>query len=187
MTAEEIFSHIAKHMIEGLMVHSKLADFYGFIGFKGYEKCHEYHFYSENINYRKLNNYFLHHCGKVIVDSRFDVPDIIPSTWLQHNRADVGEETRKTSLQVGIEKWVVWEQNTKKLYQDMYEELININDIASALFIKEFIIDVDNELADAEQLWIEKRAMNYSINDIMMEQEDLYKKYSKKIKEIEIC
>ena len=187
MTVEEIFSYIAKHMIEGLMVHSKLADFYGFIGFKGFEKCHEYHFFSENINYRKLNEYYLHHCGKIIIDRKFDNPNIIPENWLQHNRKEVGDETRQNSLQSGIERWVLWEQSTKSLYQGMYDELIKINEIAIAMFIKDFLEDVDNELAEAEQLWIEQKAINYDIKDIMMEQEDIYKKYCKKIKEIEIC
>ena len=187
MTVEEIFSHIAKHMIEGLMVHSKLADFYGFIGFKGYEKCHEYHFFCENISYRELNNYYLHHFGKIIIDRQFDNPDIIPGNWLQHTRADVGVETRKNSVQTGVERWVVWERETKVLYQNMYSELIRLGEIAAALFVKDLIEDVDDELAQAEQDWIEKRSIDYDINDIMMEQEEMYKQYCKKLKEIKIC
>ena len=187
MTIEEIFSRIAKHMVEGLMTHSKLADFYHFIGLKGYAKCHEYHFFIENISYRKLSDYYLCHYGKLIEDQQFRNPDIIPENWIGHTRADISDETRRNSIQSGVEKWVIWERQTKSLYQKMYDELVKLGEIAGSEFIMELIKDVDYELADAEQEWIEKKAMNYDVNDIVLEQEDKMKKYCNKSKEIRIC
>lgn len=187
MTIEEVFSTLAKHMIEGLMIHSKLADFYGFIGLDGYKKCHEYHFFCESKSYRELNNYYLHHFGKLIIDKRFNTPDVIPENWLGYTRADVGDDTRTNSIQAGIEKWVLWERQTKKLYQSAYIELVGLEEIAAAMFVKTLLVDVDYELAEAEQEWIEKRAMDYDVNDIMPEQEQMKKKYCKKMKEIQIC
>ena len=35
MTVEEIFSDLSKHMIEGLMAHSQLSDYFGFLGLEG--------------------------------------------------------------------------------------------------------------------------------------------------------
>ncbi len=35
MTIEEIFSEISKHMIEGIMIHAQMADYYNFLGLKG--------------------------------------------------------------------------------------------------------------------------------------------------------
>lgn len=37
MTVDEIFSQIAGHMVEGLMTHAQLADYYNFLGLRGYE------------------------------------------------------------------------------------------------------------------------------------------------------
>ena len=187
MTIEEIFGAIGKHMVEGLMIHSKLADFYGFIGLEGYKQCHEFHFFCENKSYREINNYYLYHFGKLIEDRRFVNPDIIPDSWFNYTRADVGDDTRKNSIQAGIEKWVLWERQTKDLYQKMYIELINIEEIAAAIMVKKLIEDVDYELAEAEQEWIEKKSMNYNINDIIMEQKEMKKEYCKKMKEINLC
>ena len=184
MTKEEIYRILSDHMVQGLMLHSKLADFYGFLSFKGYQKCHEYHYIEENINYRKLINYYLYHCGKLIPDTGFNKTDVIPENWFQHSRNDVGNETKLNSLKVGIDKWVKWEINTKQLYERMYGELISLNEIAAGENLMIFIKDVDNELAEAQQEMLEITTMNYDLNDIMMKQEDIFKTYKKKLNEI---
>jgi hypothetical protein len=53
--------------------------------------------------------------------------------------------------------------------------------------VAELIKDVDNELAEAEQAWIEKIILEYDIDDIVLQQEEIKKKYKKKIKEIKLC
>ena len=67
MTTDKIFSLIAQHMVEGLMVHSQLADFYGFLSLKGYQKCHEYHYLSESIGYSAFCEYVVDHFDVLIV------------------------------------------------------------------------------------------------------------------------
>ena len=187
MTKDEVFQVLAKHMVEGLMTHSKLADYYGFLGFDGYQKCHEYHHLKEDISYREISNYYLHHYNQIILDSRFEDPNIIPQQWYQHTRADVSNETKKTSIKTGIEAWVNWEKSTKKLYENLYNELTRIEEVASALMLGKIIKDVDYELAEAEKEWIKQNTLNYDLNDIMIDQENIYKKYKKKIKEIKLC
>ena len=187
MTIDEIFANLNKHAIEGLMFHAQLADYYDFLGLKGFHKCHEYHYHCENCNFRKLNNYYIHHHGKLIEEMRAEDPQIIPQAWFGHKRSEVSIATKKGAIQVGIEKWVGWERKTKKLYESMYNELIQLGEIASAMMVEELIKDVDKELADAEQKWIERSSIDYNVNDIMLEQENIEKKYKKKLKEIELC
>ena len=66
MTIEEMFSHIADNMIKGLMVHSQLVDYFGFLGFEGYQKCHLYHYFDDFFFYFSSflfiiikNNYYI--------------------------------------------------------------------------------------------------------------------------------
>ena len=186
MTVEEIFSQISKHMIEGVMIHAQMADYYSFLGLKGYSKCHEYHFISENSNFRKLSWYYLKHFNKLIPEMPNNNPNVIPTAWFKYKRQEVDTSTRKTAIQGGIEKWVNWEYNTKMFYQNMYKELINLNEIAAACEIKKYIMDVDEELAHAQQKHLEDKSIDYDIFDIMAKQEDIYKKYCKKIKELDI-
>ena len=124
----------------------------------------------------------------ITMDSAFyyyNLTDVIPENWFQHSRNDVGNETKLNSLKVGIDKWGKWEINTKQLYERMYGELISLNEIAAGENLMIFIKDVDNELAEAQQEMLEITTMNYDLNDIMMKQEDIFKTYKKKLKEIE--
>lgn len=186
MTVEEIFSQLGEHMIEGLMTHSQLSDYFGFIGLDGYQMCHLYHYFDENNNYKKLGNYYLHHYNKIIIETPFKNPSVIPESWYQYTRHDVNATTRKNAIQVAMEKWVNWEKDTKKLYEQLYQALININEIAAAEEVMKYLKDVDEELAKACQKHIELAAIDYDISDIIMEQEELKKKYKKKLKEIEL-
>lgn len=187
MTVEEIFSKLASQMVEGLMLHSKMADYYGFLGFEGYSKCHRYHYFEENKNYRKISDYYLHHYDKIIEELPAPRPDIIPDTWFKYKRNDVSSQTRKVCLQAGLERWISWETDSKQLYEKLYMELINLNECASAFVVNELIKDVDNELAMARQELLEKNIIDYNINDIILEQEDFKKIYENKLKELELC
>lgn len=186
MTVEEIFSEISKHMIEGVMIHAQMADYYNFLGLKGYSKCHEYHFLSENFNFRKLSWYYLKHFNKLIPELPNDNPHVVPTAWYKYTRPDVDANTRKSGIQAGIERWVTWEHNTKVFYQNMYKELINLNEIAAANEIKKYIVDVDEELAHAQQKHLENKSIDFDIFEIMSKQDELYKKYIKKIKHLDI-
>ena len=186
MTIEEMFSHIADNMIKGLMVHSQLVDYFGFLGFEGYQKCHLYHYFDEAKNFKNLGNYYLKHYNKLLAEDCIDNPNIIPNDWIKYTRQQVSGAVRKTALQAGIEKWVKWEKDTKKLYEQYYNSMISIGEIAAAVELKKIIEDVDYELAGAEQELLELQAIDFSVIDVMMYQDNMKKKYSKKLKEIEL-
>ena len=187
MTTDEIFSQIGAHMIEGLMIHSQLSDYFGFLGFEGYQECHKYHYFEENCNYKKLSKYYLKHYNKLLIEKPFKNPNIIPSDWWQFTREQVNNDIRKRGVQIGIEKWISWEKQTKELYEKYYNELIQEDNVAGAQELSHYIVDVDYELAEAEQENIKLKAMDYSVLDIMLEQENKKEKYINKIKEIALC
>lgn len=186
MILEDIFNQLSAHMIEGLMFHSQLSDYFGFIGLKGEQQCHKYHYFEENANYRKLCEYYLHHYNKLISELPFNNPKVIPESWYKYTRYDMNSTTRKNAIQCGIDKWVNWEKDTKSTYEAMYHELIALGEISAAQEIKKYVCDVDAELADAMQLDIEFRALDYDIYTIMDFQEEKYQKYNNKLKEIQL-
>lgn len=187
MTVEEVFSQLAAHMIEGLMVHSQMSDYFGFLGLEGYQECHKYHYFEENANYRKLNKYYLYHYNKLISEIPFNNPNVIPESWYKYTRQDVNATTRKNAIQSGMDRWVQWETETKTLYEHMYNELIAEGEVAAAEELSKYIYDVDEELADAIQKDLELKAIDFDITLIMDKQKDKYKEYKKKLKEIDLC
>lgn len=182
MTVEEIFSELSSHMIKGLMIHDQMSDYYDFLSLRGYKRCHEYHYKKEMCSYRKLHRYFINHFGKLIEEKRIDDPEAIPSSWYRYTRKEVDANTKRNAVKTGIEKWVAWEKETKTLYEQMYRELIDAKAEAAAIFLQQFIKDVDCELKWAERKAIELDAVDYSLAFIIGEQTKLHDKYKGKMK-----
>ena len=182
MTVDDIYSKIATHMIQGMMFHEQLANYFDFLGLKGYKKCHEYHFFEESKAYRSVCRYFINHHNKLIKTAPVDDPHTIPDSWYKYSRHSVDVNTRKNAVENAIEIWVKWETDTKILYEQSYDELLDIKEAASAFKIKELIEDVDRELEHAECKYIKLKAIDFDMSVIVPEQNILYKEYCRKLK-----
>ena len=183
MKTEEIFSTILTRMIKGLMVHEQFTNYYDFLGLQGYKRCHEYHYLEENQEYRKLIHYYIKKYNKLVPEASFDNPQIIPDSCYKYTRQEVDLKTKQQAVKDGLEHWVKWEKETCKIYQDMYKELMNINEVAAAAKVCEIIQEVEEELQTIEQYHLEKVAVNYDMTVIIEEQKPLHCKYKKMIKE----
>ena len=170
MTIDEIFGKIASHMIEGLMFHSQMAEYYEFLGLNGYSQCHEYHYLEETRAYHKIAISFIDCFNKLLPNVQAADPGLIPANWYKYSRMDVDMNTKRNAVKAGLEKWVAWERETKALYQKMYQEALNIGEIAAAKRIYHLIEDVTEELKSAEQYLLNKRAMDYDMVNIIEEQ-----------------
>lgn len=171
MTCDEVFKKIINHMVEGLMVHEELSNYYLFLGLPKYAKCHEKHYFFENKTYKKFYNYYITTYNKLIPNIKVSVPEVIPQSWYQYVRQDVDMKTKQTAVKAGLEKWVEWEQDTYVLYQEMYKELIALNKVHDAIIVKELICDVKEELDNITQYHLNKLSTNYDMVYIIEEQE----------------
>lgn len=177
MTVEEIFNKLASHMVEGIMIHDDMANAYDFLGLCGFAKCHDYHHIEETKNYRCLSHYFSTHYHKLLKLEQLNQPNIIPETWHKYSTPDVDTNTKRNAVKELMGKWVNWERDTKKLYQEMRQELCAIGEVAAALKIDCFICDVDEELVWAEKKWIKLETLGYDIGTIVKWSSEMYKKY----------
>ena len=84
-------------------------------------------------------------------------------------------------MKAGLEMWIEWEKDTQKLYQELYTELIELGEIASANYVSECINDVTEELKEAECYYLNKKIRDYDIADIMDEQTKFSKEKCKEI------
>lgn len=182
MTIDEIFSELSGHLIKGLMLHDQMSDYYDFLSLRGYKRCHEYHYKKEMCSYRRLHRYFINHYGKLIEEKRIDDPEAIPSSWYRYKRNEVDASTKRSAVRAGVEKWVAWEKDTKELMQRAYRELMQANEEAAAIFLQDFIADVDCELKYAERKAIDLDAVDYNLAYIIGEQTRLHDKYKGKMK-----
>lgn len=184
MTIENIFNKLANHMVEGIMYHDDMAKAYDFLGMYGFAKCHDYHHFMEEAHYRDLSHYYATHCFKLLQLGEIPQPKIIPETWYSYTTYDVDNGTKRTAVKDLIEKWVKWERDTKKLYEEMYIELTNLREIAAAIYIKKYICDVDEELKYAEKKLIHLETLNYDIAALAESQNSLYEEFNLKLKDV---
>ena len=178
---EEIYKKLSAHMIKGLMVHDQLANYYDFLGLRGYKRCHEYHFCKESKSYRKLNRYYINHHDKLIPEMRIDNPEVIPESWYRYKRQDVDAQTKRKAVETGIMKWVDWETSTKEALAEFVKQAYDTGYVADAILLKKMLKDTDCELKYAMRKKLEQDAVNYDLAYIMQEQERLHDKYKELI------
>lgn len=181
MTVEEIFNKIGSHMKEGLMYHDEMARAYDFLGLYGYSQCQNYHFIEEAEGYRCLSHYYTSHYYKLLQLENIEYPKLFPESWYKYTTMAVDAGTKRNSIKDLLTKWIDWEKSTKKLYQEMWKELHSINEVAAAKFLEQYIEDVTEELHFAEKTLFLLETISYDMVTIITHQEDLYKKYKKKL------
>lgn len=186
MILEEIFTKLKNHMLEGMVFHDQMARYYDFLNLKGYKRCHEYHYFEETVGYRKLCRYFMNHYHMFIPYDDMDNPQVIPESWYKYTRQEVDPGTKKSAVKTGIEKWVKWEQDTKKLYEQMYKELMAIDEVAAAKKIGCYVYDVDCELKYAERKHLDLEAIGYDLPTIVMKQQELHEEYREKLESLDL-
>ena len=185
MSPEEIFGQLIAHMLEGMMTHEQLANYFDFLALKGYRRCHEYHYLEETKDHRDIQGYYISHYGRLLPDPRLNITEIIPQSWYSHVRQDVDRATKQEAVQNGLQRWRSWEYETKRLYQSLYGALLSIGEMAAAEKVGGLVADVDEELAEAEQMYLEALSVGFDLTVIMPDQKEKYKEYSKKLKDID--
>ena len=181
MTVSEIYSSLARHMVKGFMMHEQLSNYFDFLGLQGFKRCQEYHYFEESCNYRSLNRYYLNHHDKLIELGNVEDPHVIPDSWYKYTRHDVDNGTKKNAVKNAFQIWEEWETETKKVYESHFRELMNLGEVASAMKIKEFLCDVDEELKCVQRKVLELKAIDYDLSIIVPMQDEIHDKYKEKL------
>ena len=181
MTVEEIFNKLATHMCEGVAYHDEMARAYDYVGFRGLYKCHVYRACDEKHSYLQLSHYYMTHYFKLLQIENVYESKLIPENWYKYTTQAVDGGTKRNTVKELMEKWVKWEESTKKLYEEMHSELNQLNECAASLFIEQYIKEVDDELEYARRKLTMLESIGYDMIEINKWQEHLYKKYTKKL------
>lgn len=189
MTVEEIFTKIISHAADGVRIHEELANYYDFLNLHGYKMCHEYHYLTQSKGYRQLYHFYIKYFEKLVNKDAEKGKEIsvIPSAWLGHKKQKVDVRLLRESVEIGMQLWIDWQNSTVQLYKEMFKQLLNLNEIHAAMFIKEYLDDVCEELAAAKQKYLNLKAINYDATVIIPAQDELCKKYKKRIRELNFC
>lgn len=184
MTIEEIFARLCAHMHKGLMVHEQTMMMFQFLNLRGYSKCHEYHYFEESYALKRLQEYYLRNCNKLIEEVEVEKSSVVPNGWYKYERADVDINTKRAAVKDLMQHWVNWETETIQLLTTCYEELWEQKQYAAAAQIKERLEDTSAELMRAREEYINLEMLGYNLEVILPAQDEMYRKYCKKLTEI---
>lgn len=181
---ESIFSEINARMIAALMFHDQMSDYFDFLGMKGYKRLHEYQYFSESLERKKLNQYYINHHNKLIPDIYTGQVAMIPENWQTANRISVGKSTKQKGIEDGFNQYHEWESETKSLYEHYSVKLREMGAVADAIMVENLVEDVDKELKKLERIIVDLISSGYDMIYITESQQGIHDKYKDKMCEI---
>lgn len=185
-TPEEIFSEINNRFIGAIMMHGQFADYFDFLGLRGYKRLHEYQHLAESIERRKVCRYYINHHNALIKEDFSGEVNIIPDAWYTAKRLSVGKSTKQKAVEDGFIEYHNWESETKSVYEKYAQKLREIGSVADAIFVEKLVEDVSAELKTVEQMISDLISTGYDMVYITENQSEIHEKYKKKLKGIEV-
>ena len=151
----EIFAQISAHQVEGMMLHSDMADYFTFLGAEKMAQLHAERFCKEAKCMHKTHEYFITHYGEILRPNTVGAHSWIPEAWDNVRRAEVESGAREKAIREGVKIWHTWEKKTKERYQRAHIEMQQAGEVAAAMWLSMMICDADEEAANAETLLIQ--------------------------------
>lgn len=185
-TPEEIFSEINNRFIGAIMMHGQFADYFDFLGLRGYKHLHEYQHLAESIERRKVCRYYINHHNALIKEDFSGEVNIIPDAWYTAKRLSVGKSTKQKAVEDGFLEYHNWESETKSVYEKYAQKLRETGAVADAIFAEKLVEDVSAELKTVEQMISDLISTGYDMVYITENQSEIQEKYKKKLKGIEV-
>lgn len=183
-SVESIFSEINARMIAALMFHDQMSDYFDFLGMKGYKRLHEYQYFAESLERKKLNQYYINHHNKLIPDIYSGQVAMIPENWQTANRISVGKSTKQKGIEDGLNQYHEWESETKSLYEHYSSRLREMGAVADAIMVENLVEDVDKELKKLERIIVDLISSGYDMVYITESQQRIHNKCKAKMYEI---
>lgn len=183
-SVESTFSEINARMIAALMFHDQMSDYFDFLGMKGYKRLHEYQYFAESLERKKLNQYYINHHNKLIPDIYSGQVTMIPENWQTANRISVGKSTKQKGIEDGFNQYHEWESETKNLYEHYSSRLREMGAVADAIMVEKLVEDVDSELKNLERIIVDLISSGYDMVYITESQQCIHDKYKAKLHEI---
>lgn len=167
------------------MLHTQMADLFDFLGLMGFKRMHEYQYFAENMENRRLKRYFLNHHNKLLMSADVDAKSVIPETWAKYTRFDVTSQVRKQAVEKAFEEYSTWEMETKQFYEKCAADLLHMGHVADYKEVNRLVKDVDCELKKVDRMMITLRGVGFDPVELFEMQNRVHEKYKHKIKKLD--
>lgn len=141
---------IGERLLAGVMFHTEMADLFHFLGLKGFYKWQKYQMCEELEHLQNFKCYILKYHHMLIDLQNAEQPEkLIPNEWYSRSALEVSQTDITNNLKSALDKYVKWEEETKKV---LYDEIANLESVSDKDQVEELIEDVECELATVEAL-----------------------------------
>ena len=178
--AEEVYIEIDEHMQKALALHEQLADYFCFLGLQGFKRKLEYQYMCEVAEKRKLHHKYTNIHHKIIQFKQAELPHIIPSDWRRYTTNDVNDNVLPRYVKSAMQTYKEWEEKTKQLYEDLWQECISYGMTADAEYISDLVSDVTKEIKKVNRMCEQLNGTGYEATSIHTMQDKIHEKYKKK-------
>lgn len=166
MTVKDIFAKLSNRMVGAMMVHTQLTELFTFIDLLDDAKRQKQQLHEETDGLLKLERYCSQHHYILITADNPPQIDILNLGMLKELNSNLAPDDKIYLIQYGLKEWIKWERESKIVYEDAYQNLIEISEIAAADFVLRYVKDVDRELKEAELLYRIRDAIDWDLPTI---------------------
>lgn len=186
MSCIELYSEVNKRMTSALMFHSKMSDYFNFIGLHGFKRIHELQYYEESIGKRKLNRKVLDIHNKLIPEEGHEKPEVIPADWYKHTRMDIDDSVLSKFVKSALKQYKEWECETKCLYECVAHIFLERGEMMDYKLMMCYVEEVQYELKKIYRLCEELNDVGYDVLYIMEIQKPIHNEYKNKMKKLKV-
>lgn len=128
-----------------------MSEYYRFLNLNKYADFHSHQAKEEFDTLDHFQKWYITYHEKLIPSTTISIEHIIPVDWYSHIKQDVDKATVREGVKNGHVKWVNWEAETKKLYED---EIKTSESELDKIELRKLLKEVSKELAKAKQKYI---------------------------------
>ena len=183
---KQLYGMLESHMVEGVMFHNDMSDYFNFIGLCGFKRIHEYQFYEENKNRRLLVRKVMDVHNILIPHMEVETKEYIPKDWYKYTRMNIDDTIIPKLTRSAWKAYKEWEEETKELYESIACSFMEKGMIVDYSMIVCYIQDVQKELKNIYKMCERLNDVAYDPVYIMEIQGKLHEKYKNKLKRLKL-
>ena len=177
---EDVYLKIDERMCKALNFHEQLADYFCFLGLQGFKRMCEYQYMKECAEKRKIHKRYIDIHHKILPTVGCSGVNIIPKEWERHTTHDIDDSVIPKYTKMALKTYYEWETETKDLYKEFCNKLLQMGEHSDYEFLKEIVLDVEKEIKKIMRLYENLNGTGYDVNAIQSVQDKYHEKYKKK-------
>lgn len=177
---EDVYLRLDERMCKALNFHEQLADYFCFLGLQGFKRMCEYQYMKECAEKRKVHKRYIDMHHRILPTVGCKGMNIIPKEWERHTTHDIDDSVIPKYTKMALKTYYEWETETKEIYKELCNKLLQMGEHSDYEFLKELVLDVEKEIKKIMRLYENLNGTGYDVNAIQSVQDKYHEKYKKK-------